>query len=56
VDKTNGELFKIANNNIARMLVEIGWTGGATAAFPFLAVQKRYERLHHGTVPRGSQV
>jgi hypothetical protein len=43
-DKTGGELFKIANGNMARILMEIGWTGGAMAAFPFLATQQRYQQ------------
>lgn len=39
-----GELFKIKDGVPRRELTEIGWTGGAMLAYPFLAMQKRYVR------------
>ncbi|HOX06926.1 MAG TPA: hypothetical protein PK280_11030 [Planctomycetota bacterium] len=46
--ETGGELFKIKDGKPARTLTEIGWTGGAMAAYPFLLLQKRYARPELG--------
>lgn len=42
VKEMEGELFKIKDGVPWRDLAEIGWTGGAMLAYPFLAMQKRY--------------
>ena len=39
-----GDLFRIKDGVPRRDLIEIGWTGGAMLAYPFLALQKRYSR------------
>jgi hypothetical protein len=44
VREMEGELFKIKDYVPRRELTEIGWTGGAMLAYPFLAMQKRYSR------------
>lgn len=43
-DTFGGELFKIKNGKTHRVISEIGWTGGSMAAYPFLAMQKRYAK------------
>ncbi|HUW84917.1 MAG TPA: hypothetical protein VMZ31_19220 [Phycisphaerae bacterium] len=42
--QTGGELFKITDHRFGRTVPEIGWTGGAMVAYPFLATQNRYLR------------
>ena len=40
--ETGGELFKIKDRQRARILNEIGWTGGSMVAYPCLTLQSRY--------------
>lgn len=40
-EQTGGEMFKIKDWKPGRPVDEIGWTGGAMAAYPFLRLQKR---------------
>jgi hypothetical protein len=42
--EARGEIFKIKDWQFGRVVTEIGWTGGAMAAYPFLLLQAKYRK------------